>query len=324
MNISDIKINLLPPRNVCVYTILVGDYEELNEQPIADQSTIPFICLTDNAELRSNSWKIQPIKKMFHSDHIRSQRSLKILPYQYLNEFDASLYIDNSVLLKQKPEQFFEHNLLETGFCLPEHSFRESVLDEFLAVSQLGLDDQNRIFEQLNHYALDYPEVLEEKAFWTAILLRDHRNLAVKNMLEIWHAHVLRYSRRDQLSVNLAFRQAGLNPKILSINNIQSAFHSWPHTINRIRNKGTRDIGASLAPLSARVRQFEHDLLTQTQQNKALQTQHTQLCSVLENQKQHNENLQIELKQLHQTLAATLNSRSWKVVTLLRKLAKLF
>lgn len=303
MNSTDSKIKSISLSNVCVYTILIGDYEELNEQPIASQSTIPFICLTDRPELRSNSWKIQPIKKIFSSDPIRSQRSLKILPHQYLNEFDASLYIDNSVILKQKPEQLFEQNSLETGFCLPEHSFRLSVMDEFLAVSQLGLDDQNRIFEQLNHYALDCPEILEEKPFWTAILLRDHRNPVVQNMLELWHAHVLRYSRRDQLSVNLAFRQAGLNPRTLSINNLESPFHSWPHKINRISNEGIRNIAVSLAPLNARVRQYEHDLLVQ---------------------KHHNENLQIELNQLHQTLNTTFNSRTWKAATLLRKLAKPF
>jgi redox-sensitive bicupin YhaK (pirin superfamily) len=47
------------PRSFCVYTTLVGGYEELNEQPIAQSSSIPFICLTDDPALTSNTWQIR-------------------------------------------------------------------------------------------------------------------------------------------------------------------------------------------------------------------------------------------------------------------------
>jgi hypothetical protein len=103
-------------------------------------------------------------------------------------------------------------------------------------VEALGYDDQGRLFEQLNHYALELPEVLEERPFWTAVLLRDHRNPKVRRMLDIWHAHVQRYSRRDQLSVNLAFRRAGLTPEVLRVDNHESWFHSWPVGTSRRAN----------------------------------------------------------------------------------------
>jgi hypothetical protein len=68
--------------------------------------------------------------------------------------------------------------------------------------------------------------VLKEKPYWTAILPRDHRDHKVRAMLEIWKAHVYRYSCRDQLSVNLAFRLAGLTPVALPIDNHASWFHT--------------------------------------------------------------------------------------------------
>ena len=224
-------------RSACVYTTLIGDYEKLNEQPVAASSRLPFICLTDNPDLQSETWQIRHVKPLFGMDPVRSQRALKLCPYQYLPSFDASLYIDNSVLFKIEPEQFIERYLGDAGFCLAEHSFRESVLDEFLEVEAQSLDDPARIFEQLNHYTMEFPELLQERPYWTGILLRDHRNPKVRGMLELWWAHVQRYSRRDQLSINVALKESGISPAVLRIDNLDLVFHAWPICANRIRKR---------------------------------------------------------------------------------------
>ncbi|MDI9849972.1 DUF616 domain-containing protein [Rhodoblastus sp. 17X3] len=244
----------------CVYTVLTGGYELLNEQAVAKESSLPFICLTDDPNLMSDSWKIQQIEPTFATDPIRSQRDLKIRPHVHLPEFDQSLYIDNSVILKVRPETLFATFLNDTPMAIPTHSYRENLLDEFLEVTRYGFDDPNRLFEQINHYALFDPTLLEERPYWTAILLRDHADSSVRKMLEIWAAHVFRYSRRDQLSANLAFRNAGLTPHAIEIDNFESWFHSWPVTIGRERTKGMRDIATSLSPVVYRLRKAEREL----------------------------------------------------------------
>lgn len=246
--------------NACVYTTLIGQYERLNEQPVAARSSYPFICLTDDPDLRSESWECRLVAPLFPMDPVRSQRDLKIRPHLYLSDYDASLYIDNSVILKSPPERFFELSDADTGFVLPRHSYRESVLDEFLAVSQLGFDDDGRIFEQLNHYLLSMPGVLDETPWWAAIMLRDHRDARVRAMLEVWASHVKRYSRRDQLSVNFAFRTAGFQPSPIEIDNLVSELHSWPHADGRDRQRGMRKLATSLMPGSARIRLLEQQL----------------------------------------------------------------
>jgi hypothetical protein len=193
-------------------------------------------------------------------DPIRSQRDLKLRPHLHLPGFDRSLYIDNSVVLKSRPEDLFQAYLSDGPFALPSHSYRLSVLDEFIEVARSGFDDPARIFEQLNHYAIEDSAVLEEKPFWTAILLREHDDPACRKMAELWAAHVFRYSRRDQLSVNLAFRRVGLAPKTIEIDNLGSWFHNWPITWERERFKGERNVTQSLSPLVARWRQAEQKL----------------------------------------------------------------
>jgi len=92
-------------RSFCVFTTLFGNYEPLNEQAVAMRSSIPFICLTDDPNLRSDSWEVRLLTTLFGMDPIRSQRALKLLPFDYLPEFDCSLYIDNTVCLTEPPER---------------------------------------------------------------------------------------------------------------------------------------------------------------------------------------------------------------------------
>jgi hypothetical protein len=254
----------------CVYTVLTGGYECLNEQAIARESSLPFICLTDDPDLTSETWTIRQIEPTFAMDPIRSQRDLKIRPHMHLPEFDQSLYIDNSVILKVRPEMLFETFLADSPLAIPAHSFRETLLDEFIEVIQLGLDDSIRIFEQINHYSLDDPAMLNEKPFWSAILLRDHHDSNVRKWAEIWAAHVFRYSRRDQLSINLAFRNAALTPKVIDADNYESWFHSWPVTIARDRSKGMRDVVTALSPMVFRLRKAELELAEKERAGEAL------------------------------------------------------
>jgi FkbM family methyltransferase len=246
---------------VCVYTTLLGNYERINEQHVAAGLQIPFICLTDDPDLRSESWQMRVVQPVFPTDPVRSQRDMKIRPHVYLPEFARSLYIDNSVILKQPPHRLFEIGAASPeGFVMPHHSFRQTVHDEFLEVAQLGLDDNDRVFEQLNHYLLNCPEVLQEQPWWSAIIVRDHTNPRLSHALEFWASHVMRYSRRDQLSVNVAMHLAGMKPEPLRIDNFDSQFHSWPHAQDRNRERGKSNHATSMMPLPARLRLAEQRL----------------------------------------------------------------
>ncbi len=196
-------------------------------------SEIPFICFTDDPALQSRSWDIRPFSPLLPGDPVRSQRAAKLLAHRMVPEFERSLYIDNSVVLRLTPEQLFAAVTLATGLALPGHSFRASVADEFAEVSVLSLDDPARLAEQLRHYQANCPEILHERPYWSAILLRAHHRPEIITAMEIWLAHILRYSRRDQLSCNAAFRQAGLRPEVLALDNHSSLYHVWPVTEGR-------------------------------------------------------------------------------------------
>lgn len=249
-----------PVERVCVYTTLIGGYERLNAQPVARTSRIPFICLTDDPTLEGGDWTPRLVQPIFPQDPIRSQRDLKLRPHVHLPDVEASLYIDNSVVLDADPEEILRRHAGTSGLSLALHDTRASVMDEFLEVSLHGLDDQGRIFEQMNHYLMSDADVLAERPFWTAILLRRHHDPAVVTLMEIWASHVKRYSRRDQLSFNMACRLAGFRPDGLELAAARSWFHHWPVLEGRERQRGPRSAATSLAPPLARMRATEMEL----------------------------------------------------------------
>jgi FkbM family methyltransferase len=291
----------------CVYTCLTGGYERLNEQPVARRSNIPFICLTDDPSLSSETWQVRQLPMPLRDDPVRSQRLLKILPHRHLGDFERSIYIDNSVMLTAPPEQILEAYSGESAFAAPLHSFRKHAIDEFAAVAAQGLDDSARVSEQLLHYQASDPDGLLEKPFWTAILLRDHRDDRLKAMLEQWSYHVLRYSRRDQISLNHVLRHTGLSARRIDIDNHSSWFHTWPTSLDR-RDDVRRSHRFGAFKLDAGVDSVLSVGATQRETNLARALAHAER-QILEHEAQ--------IKRLRA-------SRSWRVTAPLRSLGNLF
>lgn len=212
----------------CVYTVLLGGYDQLLPQPVANESGADFICFTDDPELRSDDWTIQLVEPRFPQDLHRSSRVYKILGHEVLEKYDATLCIDASVRLRQTPEAILEAWLTDGhDMALVQHSYREQVVDEFDEVIRLQYDDRARVYEQLVDYSVEYPEVLSAKPHWGGMLAR-RTTPEVARAMRLWFDHVLRYSRRDQLSLMLALMHGGLNFRSIELDNFGSEYHEWP------------------------------------------------------------------------------------------------
>lgn len=240
-----------------VYTTLFGGYERLNEQPVAARSALAFVCFTDDPSLTSDTWDVRVVEPAFAWDPVRSARRVKILGPPLDDDPDVTLWIDNSVVLRSPPEDALADWLDGADIAAPLHSFRARVVDEFEAVLREERDDPGRVNEQLAHYLQSHPEVLELQPLWTAVLAR-RRTPAVERFNAVWYEHVLRYSRRDQLSVRMALLEAGKLPvSAVSIDNHVSPLHQWPVMSQRRQHDALRNPVESLRPLAARVHLLE-------------------------------------------------------------------
>ncbi|WP_223300446.1 glycosyltransferase domain-containing protein [Pantoea sp. At-9b] len=227
-------IMIFDNNSACLYTAIFGDYEKLNElEGDAKKSKIRKICFTDDNELTSETWEIRVVKPVFPLDSVRSQRMVKVNPHHFLSDFKSSFYIDNTVRLLVDPALLIEEFCSYGNITLPIHSYRESVYEEFFEVAQAGLDDSARVFEQLNHYQIICPESLHRKPYWAGMILRNHMESDVIEIMEEWYRQILRYSRRDQLSLVYSEMMTGNNIRKLVIDSHESSFHQWPVTNSR-------------------------------------------------------------------------------------------
>lgn len=247
-----------------VYTALLGGYEELLEQPVAAQTDIPFICFTDDPALTSETWRIVLVEPMFPLDLVRSQREFKIRGHEDVAGFEETLYIDNSVLLKKAPDEILDAWLAEADYGVSLHSYRERVIDEFDEVVALNYDDAARVQEQLLHYADLYPDLIQQHPYWNGMIAR--RNTPeVQAAMERWFDHVLRYSRRDQLSANVTLSLSGLRVNGVELENFESDLHSWPVEVARKIHLGKNN-KRNAGPLLAEVARLKRETAELSQQ----------------------------------------------------------
>ena len=223
--------------SACVYTALIGGYEVLNEQPVALNSDLDFVCFTDDPDLTSTTWNVVRVTPAWPTDLVRSSRALKILGHPDLAGYRRTIWVDNSAIFLRDPGFVLEH-VDHAPIALVDHWDRQDVFAEFAAVLHLGLDDPHRLYEQLNAYALVRPEVLEEKPYATTIMVRRQGSEVLDRAMRLWMDHVLRYSRRDQLSVNWVLAETGLPVERFLVDPRNSDWVSWPHTVNRDRHRG--------------------------------------------------------------------------------------
>ncbi len=213
--------------NIAVFTGLYGSYEELNEQPVAASSGTRFICFTDDPDLRSETWEVVLRPARFPWDVTRSARNVKIRAEGVWNDFEGSIWVDNRVVLKADPEELYSDWMDgDEDVALPYHSYRRTVGDEFAEVLRSGYDSFERIREQRACLADFAPSVLDERPLWTGLMARRH-TAAGRDAMDLWMDLVLRHSRRDQLSVNLALGRSDALVRRVDVDNHESPWHRW-------------------------------------------------------------------------------------------------
>lgn len=219
-------------KKLCVFTTLIGDYEALNEQRVAYESGIDFICFTDDKNLKSDTWKIHHITPILPFDSVRSAKAIKICPHHYLSNYNTSLYIDNSVTLKVKPEVIISDlALIKFDMVCFEHSFRKTLMDEYELVIKFDYDKPNIILEQMNAYSMIDSGLFFQKPYWAGFMIRNHNHPSIIEAMEDWLVQIMRYSRRDQLSLNYILQKHNLNFNGIKLDNRHSQYHDWPTAI---------------------------------------------------------------------------------------------
>lgn len=213
-------------KKIAVYTALMGRYESFLDDAVPEVEDVDLIVFTDDPNLRSLRWKVVLVDPVFPGDSVRSARFLKTTGHPVLEQYEFTIWKDNRIRLLVEPAVLVADHLGSSDIAMPLHSYRDTVAAEFDAVLKSGFDDPARIREQRRVLESSAKEVLHQRPYWTAIIVR-RSSRRMDAAMALWFHQITRYSRRDQLSINAVLSWTDLQESPIDIDNWKSPLHEW-------------------------------------------------------------------------------------------------
>jgi hypothetical protein len=195
---------------IAVYTCIIGDYDHPQE-PLFKPSNVDYILVTDNPLPSTGAWQVmdvRTIKGIPALDDCRVSRYVKLHPHLFLDNYDYSIYIDGNIK-SVGDMRYLIHCLNQHGFVSNLHRYRDCIYEELEECVRLSLDNPQTMWEQLESYRSagmsEHYGLIE-----TNMIVRDQHNPICIEIMEKWWQEIIKYSRRDQLSLPFALWKMGI------------------------------------------------------------------------------------------------------------------
>jgi hypothetical protein len=210
-----------------IYTAIFGGKDILHESLFLPKG-FDFVCFTDNKDLRSTHWNIRVVSP-FLKDPVRNARYYKIMAHQVLPEYEQSVWIDGNMIVKGNVDVWVKKYLSFSHFATFDHSKQKRRIFKFFWIQDKALA-RDCIYDELQQlvtrtekgmYMDDIETMKKQVAKYqeegypkhnglavTMIMLRNHHDKKVIELMEAWWREIEHGSRRDQLSLNyVAWKQ---------------------------------------------------------------------------------------------------------------------
>jgi hypothetical protein len=186
---------------IAVYTVAVDRTGPL--PPVPESPGTDFFCFfRGESPPLAEGWELVALDGFPELDGPRLSRLPKTLPHLFLPRHKASVYIDSSVHLK---DDFLEMVLArEAHVSLSMVQLTRNLGEEFDAVATRRYDSLYHLAEQLESYGKFHPDFRQLQSFWGGLIVRNHFDEDVIDFGFRWALNVMRFSRRDQLSLPIA------------------------------------------------------------------------------------------------------------------------
>lgn len=189
-----------------VYTALFGNYDVLKELTFKSYDC-DYICFTDQ-DIYSETWKIVKLQ-CNEADSILMNRKIKMLPHIYLSKYDASLYVDTNIKITKDVLPIFHNYLVNYSIAFPRHFIRNCIYDEIEECLNI-----NKICKEEGEY---WKSFLEKDGFpkqfglgENNIILRNHHDLEIKQLMDNWWELFKTEIKRDQLTLMYLIRKMNI------------------------------------------------------------------------------------------------------------------
>jgi len=238
-----------------IYTTIFGGYDNLVE-PQHKPEGWDFICFSD-VDLKSDAWKIVK-KPLVYTDNTRTAKRFKVLPHEYLDKYDYSIFIDGNMTIRNNPDDlidkylsnsnvaFFDHsqNILDSNNC----AYKEADYIFYLGQKNNGNYKDNPILiqNQMNRYKEEeYPE--NNGLITGMVILRRHNEVDCKKVMNKWWEEIKYNSKRDQLSFNYSAWKTGVKFNYMDGDSRDNKYFV---SLGKHTGKNKKDNGLEYEPIS--------------------------------------------------------------------------
>jgi len=215
--------------NIVVYTAVSRSYDYLKPVPPLWAAEADFLAFTDTGS-RHLGWQVRPLD-VLSSDPCRNAKLPKILPHQYVDNYEFSVWIDGSIAIisEMRLSDLLAVWLSTHDIAVFPHHSRNCIYDEAIACIKQKKDSPLVIRRQMDHYL--HAGYGRHKGLAECTVIARRRSPAMRLLSVAWHHEIDRFSRRDQLSFNVVCEWNGISYyKIPGSVSHNAHFVRYPHT----------------------------------------------------------------------------------------------
>jgi len=213
---------------ICVYSCITNEYElRLNEQNFENAD---FYFFTDKEATATKPWREKKAVNLF-TDPRRNARYHKLLSHEMFPEYDYSIWIDGSVVLKINPQDLVKE-MGNADILTSYHPLRTKVVDEAEECKRLFLDIPSVID---THVQKMFADGFKDNAGLaeTKVVVRKNTPL-VNEFNMIWFYTLVTGSLRDQLTFPYAVWTTGVKVKYMAPITLQPDKFSYIKAISHL------------------------------------------------------------------------------------------
>lgn len=211
-----------------VFTAIFGNRDHLRE-PLCNN--VDFIVFTDQP-IQSKRVRIIHVDGLF-KDPARNARYVRALVHNFLPEYDVTLWLDASFVLKDVDGLL--SYLDNSDLVVSRHYQRNCIYEEATVCIAYQRDRKDIIEPQMNRYRAEGYPVGNGLVEVGALLRRNSESVKLFN--EAWWHEITNGSRHDQLSFNYVAWKLGFKFGLFEWNNVRETRfwsfmdHSGPESI---------------------------------------------------------------------------------------------
>lgn len=189
-------------KRIAVYSCITGGYDHVIE-PLTKEANIDYFMFTDQKVPKTSIWKKIDVTEFSEYETLAPKdlnRRIKMIPYDYLKEYDYSVYVDGNIEIIYGIQNIIR-NLKNASLAIHYHPVRDCIYDEGVAVVHHKKADPIQVKNQLEQYRKDgFPRHYGMTE--NSIIVRKHENKETEKLMRLWWDEYQKYPTRDQFTLS--------------------------------------------------------------------------------------------------------------------------